>query len=135
MRTVQFFLFLVTLPLLAAIGHDLYFFYENPDQGFKLSALGFLWTQYSPESYQWVATNLSEGIWKLVTKILTFEAAIVTFAIAAFVYLLTFIGYVIVKASSREGIGILGFRFGQKDTHLSILPRTQKKDFKYKKRG
>lgn len=52
MRKILFFLLL--LPALAALGHDVYMFTQNQDKGFRLSDLGWLWDKYHKESHdQW----------------------------------------------------------------------------------
>ena len=45
---------LLLLPAFAALGHDIYFFTQNQDKGFRLSDLGKLWDTYHKESHdQW----------------------------------------------------------------------------------
>lgn len=52
MRKLLFILLL--LPGFAALGHDAYFFYQNPDKGVRFMDLGALWDKYHKESHdQW----------------------------------------------------------------------------------
>ncbi len=50
----KFIFFLLLIPAFASLGHDIYIFQQNPDKGFRLSALGALWDKYHKESHdQW----------------------------------------------------------------------------------
>ncbi len=50
----KFLFVLLLLPALTALGHDIYFYTENQDKGFRLSDLGKLWDTYHKESHdQW----------------------------------------------------------------------------------
>lgn len=52
----KFFYFLLLLPAIAALGHDIYFYTQNQEKGFQLSAVGWLWDKYHKESHdQWTA--------------------------------------------------------------------------------
>ena len=50
----KFLFFLLLLPALVALGHDVYMYTENQEKGFELSDLGALWDKYHKESHdQW----------------------------------------------------------------------------------
>lgn len=52
MRKLLFFIILI--PAVAALGHDVYMFTQNQDKGFRLSDTGALWDKYHKESHdQW----------------------------------------------------------------------------------
>jgi hypothetical protein len=92
MRGVHLFMFVVALPLLAALGHDAYLFYMNQDKGFELAALGFIWTKYEPESYRWtVEATEPMGYWPYINLILAQKAALVGAAFAGFFYVILLI--------------------------------------------
>lgn len=71
---IIFLFILVSLPMLAAIGHDFYLLYENPDKGFEFSALGFLWTKYHPESYRTAIEQIDPELWNTINYFLTYKA-------------------------------------------------------------
>ncbi len=56
----KFLFFLLFIPMFASLGHDLYIFKENPDKGFRLSALGGLWDKYHKESHDQWKTKVRE---------------------------------------------------------------------------
>lgn len=50
----KFIFFLLLLPAIAALGHDIYIFTQEQDKGFRLSDIGALWDKYHKESHdQW----------------------------------------------------------------------------------
>ena len=53
----KIFLFVLLLPAIAALGHDVYIFTEHPEKGFLLSDVGALWDKYHKESHdRWKGT-------------------------------------------------------------------------------
>ena len=71
---VQIFILIILLPLLAALGHDAWLYYEGGMEVFKLTSAGFLWTNYSPETFTWAADNLNQEIWDMLNRILPYKA-------------------------------------------------------------
>lgn len=88
-------LFLIGLPALIALGHDLYLFYlanetvanemdiaalsalygENrPGRGFNFSSFGFIWTHYAPDNFRDTFHAGGTGIWASVRPYLSWEA-------------------------------------------------------------
>lgn len=50
----KFIFFLLLLPAVLALGHDIYIFTQEQDKGFRLSDVGALWDKYHKESHdQW----------------------------------------------------------------------------------
>ncbi len=47
----KFIFFLLLIPAIASLGHDIYIFQQNPDKGFHFFALGALWDKYEKESH------------------------------------------------------------------------------------
>lgn len=53
----KFIFILLLIPIVASLGHDVYFYTQEPDKGFRLSALGTLWDKYHKESHdEWKST-------------------------------------------------------------------------------
>jgi len=89
MRGYTFLLTFLTLPVLGALGHDIYITYQDQDfnKPMMFSDVGYLWTHYHPESYNWARDNFSPESWGyLVAFVLeqkTMLVAAVPLAIAA----------------------------------------------------
>ena len=47
------------LPLVAAVGHDVYQFIQNKEKGFRFSDVGWLWAKYDPQSHQQMREQLN----------------------------------------------------------------------------
>ena len=64
---IIFFCVLIALPALAALGHDVYLAYIDMEAGkpdpFKLSALGWIWTTYNMDSYQYARDFIDKQTW------------------------------------------------------------------------
>ncbi|MCL4678315.1 MAG: hypothetical protein KJ017_06970 [Alphaproteobacteria bacterium] len=52
-------LLLAFLPLIAAIGHDVYNFTQNQEKGFRFADIGWIWSKYDPASHRQVNEELS----------------------------------------------------------------------------
>ncbi len=67
MRDIFLLAFILSLPALAVLGHDVYLAYTNihleAGERFYLSDLGWLWVNYSPDSYDWMIENTDATIW------------------------------------------------------------------------
>lgn len=85
---VRTFVYLVALPALVALGHDCYLLYENLDNGFKFSSLGFIWTTYHPESYREIMHSADPRTREIIEALLTFKAFYVGLGFAFFFYIL-----------------------------------------------
>lgn len=55
-------LLLAFLPLIAAIGHDVYNFTQNQKKGFHFADIGWIWSKYDPASHRQVNEELSNLI-------------------------------------------------------------------------
>lgn len=109
MRGIHFFLLIVTLPVLIALGHDLYLFYVAQDQGlnmdlvtkiytedrparqFDFAALGFIWTKYSPDTYALMAESFEPSEWANIQELLKLKAVYVFGAFAVLMYIIAFL--------------------------------------------
>lgn len=77
--------FLLLIPALVALGHDIYLFHVNyaAAQGFsvdlmlkefKFSAFGFIWTTYDEAGYKNFVSTVDAPTWATVDYLLTFKA-------------------------------------------------------------
>lgn len=127
MRGVHFFIFLVTLPLIAAIGFDCYLWYEHQDKGFEFSTPGYIWTQYDPESYKWTVENAAPEVWAWINLTLGQKSVAVGAAFAAFFYLL-------VGALKLMGVGGEGGVVHGNASRLDEITGKKTVKFKYKRK-
>lgn len=104
MRGIHFFLLIVTLPLLIALGHDLYLFYVAQEQGlsmdlvtkiytedrparqFDFADIGFIWKHYSLESYNLMAESFEPSEWAGIQEFLKIKAVHLFGAFAILMY-------------------------------------------------
>ncbi len=72
MRGYSVLLFLLALPILGALGHDIYITYHAKDfdavlaggiKPMKFSDVGYLFTHYIPDFYTWIKDNVSPETW------------------------------------------------------------------------
>ena len=105
MRGVHLFMLIVLIPALLALGHDIYLFTENsnmdalqttlnenPEQVKTFFAdLGFVWTEYSPETYKQAVDVMDPKDWAIINKILSYKAVFVGLVFAGFFYVLLFL--------------------------------------------
>ena len=70
MRGVTAFMFIVLIPALAVLGHDLYLYSLDQSRGFMLSTPGYMWTNYHKQSYEWAVQNLDPAVWAIVDSLL-----------------------------------------------------------------
>jgi hypothetical protein len=71
------------------LGHDLYFAYVDWDEGkpesWQLSALGWLWTTYSPDSHDYMKDFFEASTWSnTIEPVLKMPAIYVTAAFSGF---------------------------------------------------
>ncbi len=130
MRGVGLFLFIVTLPALAALGHDAYLYYINQPKPFDLAALGFIWTQYDPESYKMAVEQIEPmGYWPWLNWLLAQKAVFVGLGFAMFFYVLTGILYLLGVGREKEAKSFSGNRHTEE-----MLGGKKLGSFKYKRK-
>tara|TARA_B100001989_G_scaffold248559_1_gene222353 strand:+ start:2599 stop:3198 length:600 start_codon:yes stop_codon:yes gene_type:complete len=56
----KFFYFLLLLPVLGLLAHDVYLFTQNQEKGFMLSDAGWIWSKYHPETHDEWKIKLKE---------------------------------------------------------------------------
>ena len=116
MRGYTLLLTFLILPVLGALGHDIYITYQDQDfnKPMMFSDVGYLWTHYHPESYNWARSNFSPESWSyLVTFILeqkTMLVAGIPFAIAGIILLVL----KLLGLPPFSGGGLMGGRFKKK---------------------
>ncbi len=98
---IGLFLFIVAIPILIALGHDLYLFYINMERGFMLSTPGFIWTQYHPESYKWIVEQTAPRWWPYINFVLGLKAVVVAAFFSSFILILT--GIIKIISPSQGG--------------------------------
>ena len=109
MKPLHFFLFIVILPCLISLGHDIYVFYseqgqpinvntitkiyteDRPGRSFELASFGFIWTNYSPDTYEMMSESFEPDEWSEIQEFLKFKATLVFAAFAIVMYLLAFL--------------------------------------------
>jgi hypothetical protein len=130
MRGIHFFMFLVALPAIAALGHDAYLYYINQPKPFDMAALGFIWTSYEPDSYKWVVEQTQPlGYWPYINWILAQKAVFVGVAFAGFFYILIGILRLLGVGGEKEVKNFSGNRRVDE-----ILSNKKQGGFKYKRK-
>ncbi len=105
MKPLHFFFFIVTIPFLISLGHDLYVFYaeqnsnidlktitkiyteDRPGKSFDFASFGYIWTTYSPDSYQLMSQSFDPAEWAGIQEFLKFKSTILFGVFAVFMYL------------------------------------------------
>jgi len=102
-------LFVLILPFFAAVGHDIYINHFSDDdkirdvkrlnidvEGFQVSDLGWVWQEYSADSYDTVRASIDPEKWEAdidpVLEMPTMVVAIIPFIIGSIIVLI-FYGY------------------------------------------
>lgn len=135
-------IFILLIPAMVAIGHDTYLFYQehlNPGifsidllmEKFKFSALGFIWTTYSLETYESVVQTTDKDTWSVIDQILTFKTFYAGLLFAGiFIFLFTIFSF--------AGIGPFASEEGSKSAKEkeieSFRSGAQSKKMKYKRK-
>ncbi len=127
MRDHYLLAFVLALPALGVLGHDVYLAYNNTllplEERFYLSDVGWLWKEYSPDTYQWALDNTDPVMWTAFIDPVLQGSAFYVFGapFAIFVVVMLFMKifglgpfeghgmHVPMGASSRKG---KGFAFG-----------------------
>ncbi len=144
---MRIFMFIVLLPAIAALGHDIYLFVINDgietrpslmtgdpdDKGIfsYFASLGFIWTQYHPESYKWVVQAVDQDVWGKINFLLAQKAVVVGLIFAGIISVITFV----IKSFAGNGEKTPKHMRGKKGSKdLSFESRNKKNTFKYKRK-
>lgn len=116
MRDLTLPAFLLAAPPLAVLGHDIYMAYNNTGlpvaERFYLSDLGWLWTAYSPDSYQWALDNIDAMIWNGVIDPLLQQSALYVCGAPLVVFLCGLLVFRICGLGPFAGRGVLSMLSG-----------------------
>lgn len=137
MRGVTLLCLLLAVPFLAALGHDIYVTYEEQDftQPLKLSALGYLWVHYGPESYKWAESNIDTGTWEIIQTWLLEQKTVLVAAVPALViYALLLILKLFNLPPFSDGASALSGKKPKGNDFTFASGQKQKKFFKYKRK-
>jgi len=83
-----FFLFLVTVPFLAALGFDYADYRLDPSEGFNYNILGKIWAQNFEDSYIAARDSMDPQNWAIITAFLKQPAALLGFLFAHIIFIL-----------------------------------------------
>lgn len=91
MRPFVLLCFLLTLLPLGVLAHDLYLAYQEAEQAHlefgekpvNFTDVGFLWVQYSPDTYDWARRTATPETWKNIVDPLLQKTALFAAAIPA----------------------------------------------------
>ena len=146
MSNVRTFMFIVAIPAIIALGHDAYLFINDgadvgaltetlkatgtgaPDAKSLFSALGWIWTEYHPPSYEWVVRNAQPGTWKIINAFLELKALYFGVLFAGFFYSILLAMKVMKKGPFAGSSGKFTGKKGEK-----MAPKRAEK-FKYKRK-
>ena len=110
MRDHLVIIFILAMPALAVLGHDIYLAYNQTDiqsaERFFFSDLGWLWTEYSPETYNWVINNADAIVWNgFIDPLLDETAFFICIApLSAFLFILIFMKIFGIGAYEGQGL-------------------------------
>ena len=117
----KLFLFILFLPFLLALGHDLHLAYFSNDEKiqqlenlnidtsqFRISDLGWVWTNRSADSYEWARQNVSTDTWQNILdpilQLPTMVVALIPFVFGILILMIMFVlGVGPYKGMSNKG--------------------------------
>jgi hypothetical protein len=87
MRGIVVLCFLLVLPIFAVLGHDIYVTYQDQDftKPMMFSDVGYLWTNYEPDTYEWARKNIDPGTWEHVVTPFLEQTSVIMAAVPALV--------------------------------------------------
>lgn len=143
MSSTQIFIFIVFLPVIFVLGHDIYLFTQDSSvdeltaafsgKGRSITSFfadaGFLWTKYHPESYKTLAENLTTEQWSIVSKVLSYTAIILALIVSALTSLLVFVPRFARPNKKRNTIKVKNTK-----TVDDLLGREEEQKTKYKRK-
>ena len=119
-----FLIFILLIPAIAALGYDAFVYYENQEEGFKLSDLGWLWTNYYPDSHDYAFQEVGKESWvKYVLPILKLKTVVAAVIFAALIFSIV----LLIQMLASMGSG----KFSSKKNEKSLGRDRSKKDKKF----
>ena len=145
MRFPALLIFVLFIPALIALGHDIYLFMDQhvPNtavlsldlikEKFKFSAFGFIWTHYNPESYKATAAGLDPDSWAALDSFLTIKAffAGLTFA-GVIIAIMVFFALFGIGPMAGEGGRVYSGKKKDKNAPTRIGKKSGKMEYKRK---
>lgn len=138
MRGVYLFCFVVILPALAALGHDIWYAFTperaSLTQPFYFTDLGWLWLRYAPDSFGWLTRAVDADIWEKYFKPVMAAKSAAVLAIPAFAaYAVLFVLRVFAFWPFARLRPFIDIRPRQEPyTFEDVRPRKKKIDYKRK---
>ena len=130
-----FFIFLITVPFLTALGFDYFDYMIDKQEGFNFNQLGAIWAQNFRESYLNAKNSISPESWEIVTVFLKQPAALLGFLFAQIMYVLIALTKIIswFLSWNKEVRREANQQFETQDIKdLDFLKKNQKDNYKYK---
>ena len=130
-------IFLVLLFPILAVGHDVYYYYEHQEEGFKFSQIGWVWKNYHAESHTSALEIIGVPPWKqYITPILSMPSIIFGLAISGIILILVFLAISLQMLSKVGHRGKKSGRGGKQMSRDSSLGRGRERGqkFEYKRR-
>lgn len=139
MRNYSLLLFILALPALAALGHDIWLAYNNTAydiaERFYLSDLGWVWKEYSPESMEWAKFAFEPTTWQTYIDPVLEQKTVLIGAVPLIIALITIIVFKIFGYGAFEGQGLFTPRIRKsKNTDFSFEGEQKKARTKYKRK-
>lgn len=141
MRDLYLIAFILALPALAVLGHDVYLAYNNTQldvtERFYLSDLGWLWVTYHPSSYHWAMDNVDPTLWHSVVDPLLQTSALYVLGapFAAFVVIVTILKIFGIGPFEGNGLNMTMFNAKyKKKKDFSFGAGDKHKKTKYKRK-
>lgn len=145
MRGIHLFIFIILIPAIAALGHDIYLFTQDnaiealpealQDEDRRVQSffadLGFIWTEYHPESYKQTVETLEPEQWAVINRVLAHKAVLVALAFAAIIYAFLFLLKILRVWPFRES---KAEQFSSNKRVDEIMGRGGSQKFKYKRK-
>lgn len=85
MRGFGILIFILLLPAFGALGHDIYVTYKDQDftKTMMFSDVGYLWTNYEPDTYEWTKKNVEPATWDNIITPFLEQTSVIVAAIPA----------------------------------------------------
>ena len=107
MAAVIALLILGFLPMLGALGWDAYQFYENMDEGFRLSDLGHLLTQQFPNEFRWMVQTIGDfdqELWQFISSNILTQKSVMIGAIFGVIWAIPVGIYVAIRLVKEKAM-------------------------------
>lgn len=139
-------LFILLIPFLASLGHDIYYNYLSDDikikqlqrlqidpNDFKPSDFGWLWREYGMGTFEAVRDSANQNTWKNYIDPVLRQSAVITFGLG----LLTVLALMLINKVVSGGIPMPWklIRNRSKKNDFQVFKHAKQKSMKFKKRN